>query len=168
MRSLMDGVALFEAAGAHVERFDAGFWEGAVGVFAPIQAAEAAVIHAGRFGELEPVIGERLRWGAAFTEGEVAGFRVRRADFCEKMAGLFERFDYLLLPSSPMERLVAGADHSATRGRLLRYTAPMSLAGSPGLVLPGVCGLQLVGRVGGDAELLACGVALGEFGARQR
>jgi Asp-tRNA(Asn)/Glu-tRNA(Gln) amidotransferase A subunit family amidase len=77
------------------------------------------------------------------------------------MSSLLERFDYLLLPCAPMSTLAAGADHSATRPRILRYTAPMSLAGLPVVTLPGAAGgLQLVGRLGADAELLALSATL--------
>jgi Asp-tRNA(Asn)/Glu-tRNA(Gln) amidotransferase A subunit family amidase len=56
---------------------------------------------------------------------------------------------------------LAGADHSTTRARILRYTSPMSLAGSPVVALPSTAGgLQLVGRLGADAELLALSAIL--------
>ena len=69
--------------------------------------------------------------------------------------------------------LAAGGDHLQTRARILRYTAPASLAGLPVVTLPGracglqsadglqsACGLQLVGRLGSDAELLALSAEL--------
>ncbi|MGA8938536.1 MAG: hypothetical protein WB439_05150, partial [Acidobacteriaceae bacterium] len=81
---------------------------------------------------------------------------------------LFERFDYLLLPCAPMASIAASADHTQTRGRILRYTTPMSLAGLPVVTLPTVRsgspqgGLQLVGPMGSDAELLALSAELSE------
>jgi Asp-tRNA(Asn)/Glu-tRNA(Gln) amidotransferase A subunit family amidase len=60
-----------------------------------------------------------------------------------------------------MAALLAKADHSQTRARLLRYTAPISLGGLPVVALPGdVGGLQLVGPMGSDAALLALSAAL--------
>ena len=63
-----------------------------------------------------------------------------------------------------MSALFAGADHSQTRTRILRYTAPASLCGNPVVTLanqdrPG--GLQLLGPLGTDATLLALSASLG-------
>jgi len=61
----------------------------------------------------------------------------------------------LLLPASPVAHLDAGADHSQTRGRLLRYTTPFSLAGVPVVTLPrSVGGMQLAAARGADEALL--------------
>jgi aspartyl-tRNA(Asn)/glutamyl-tRNA(Gln) amidotransferase subunit A len=149
--------------GARMERFQANIWSGALDIFAPIQASEAAALHRGLFQHFEPAIAERLAWGAAFTPEEIAALRGRMAAFREQTAALFDRFDYLLLPCAPMSALNAGADHSETRARILRYTAPASLCGNPVVTLaapghPG--GLQLVGQLGADAALLALSAAL--------
>jgi Asp-tRNA(Asn)/Glu-tRNA(Gln) amidotransferase A subunit family amidase len=60
-----------------------------------------------------------------------------------------------------MSALAAGADHSATRQNILRYTTPVSLAGMPAVVLaaPGG-GVQLVGARGADSLLLAFAASL--------
>ena len=151
----------FEAGGTSVEEFDAGWWERAVGIFAPIQASEAAVLHRGHFAEFEPAIAERLAGGEAIDEETLADLHFELAAFRAWMSSLLQRFDYLLLPCAPMSALAAGADHSTTRPRILRYTAPMSLAGLPVVALPGAAGgLQLVGRLGADAELLALSATL--------
>jgi Asp-tRNA(Asn)/Glu-tRNA(Gln) amidotransferase A subunit family amidase len=52
---------------------------------------------------------------------------------------------------------LAGADHSKTRSTILRYTTPMSLAGTPVVTLPSEdgAGIQLVAARGADARLLA-------------
>lgn len=85
--------------------------------------------------------------------------RVRHREFNARLFGLFERFDYLLLPATPASKLVAGADQSKTRARILRYTAPFSLGGLPAVTLPGTC-LQLVAPLDRDAELLALSTLL--------
>jgi Asp-tRNA(Asn)/Glu-tRNA(Gln) amidotransferase A subunit family amidase len=151
----------FEAAGASVEEFDANWWESAVGIFAPIQASEAAVLHRAHFAEFEPAIAERLAGGEALDAETAADLHFALAAFRARMASLLERFDSLLLPCAPMSALAVGVDHMATRPRILRYTAPMSLAGLPVVALPERAGgLQLVGRLGGDAELLALSAVL--------
>ena len=54
-----------------VASFDSGFWKDSFEIFAPIQASEAAAIHAGFFDHFEPAIAERLAWGAAIPEDEL-------------------------------------------------------------------------------------------------
>jgi Asp-tRNA(Asn)/Glu-tRNA(Gln) amidotransferase A subunit family amidase len=153
--------------GANVVEFDAEWWEGATGVFAPIQANEAAALHRGNFEHFEAAIAERLGWGAGTSNEEMVVLRGKLAEFRARMGELMQRFDVLLLPCCPVAALEAGVDHSQTRVRLLRYTAPISVAGMPVVALPGGRGgLQLVGRLGDDAKLLALSVRLGEFSLR--
>ncbi|HEX3473240.1 MAG TPA: hypothetical protein VHT28_18815, partial [Silvibacterium sp.] len=64
--------------------------------------------------------------------------------------------------------LRAGEDQSGTRLRILRYTTPVSLLGWPAVTLPSRRGgPQLVGKLGGDAELLALSAALEKHARRQ-
>ncbi len=104
-------------------------WSRAVEIFAPLQASEAARIHAGNFDRFEPAIRDRLMWGASLTASEIDVLRWRHTEFRTRMDELFTGSQLLLLPCAPVARLEAGADHSQTRARLLRYTAPFSLAG---------------------------------------
>lgn len=153
--------------GAEIETVDSSFWNEAVAIFAPVQAHEAAGIHGPKtgndFSHFETSIAERLRWGASIPEEEVKRGREQHAAFRNKMDALLQRYDYLILPCAPMRRLVAGADHSRTRGRILRYTAPMSLTGAPIVTLPakGGAGVQLTAARGQDAQLLAYAARLG-------
>lgn len=147
-------------AEVQVLSFQADFWQGAFEIYAPIQAHEAAAIHAGFYDEFEPSIGDRLRWGAAISEGELVQWKDRHRDFNRKTAELFEHADFLMLPAVPVPCLNADADHATTRPRILRYTTPASLAGLPAVVLPApIAGMQLLAQRGNDAALL-------EFAAR--
>ena len=149
-------------AGAAIEDFYPEFWREAYEIYAPIQAHEASQLHIGFYDEFEPAIAERLRWGAAMEPAEVAGCRARHAIFVRQTAELFTRFNFLLMPVVPVPRLIAGADQSATRPRILRYTTPASLAGLPAVVLPArPAGMQLLAPRGRDAELLAFADRLG-------
>jgi aspartyl-tRNA(Asn)/glutamyl-tRNA(Gln) amidotransferase subunit A len=61
-----------------------------------------------------------------------------------------------------VSRLAAGADHSQTRSRLLRYTSPFSLAGVPAVAIP--CahgGMQLAAARDFDEPLLALAAQIG-------
>jgi aspartyl-tRNA(Asn)/glutamyl-tRNA(Gln) amidotransferase subunit A len=150
------------AKGAEVVEFAADDWEEGMSIYAPIQANEAAAIHApntgGDFSCFPPPLSERLAWGASLSAEEIQKLRTRHAEFRERVDKLFERYDFLLLPCSPLSQLKAGVDHSDTRIRILRYTVPLSLAGTPVLTLPFAsgAGMQLVAPRGADAKLLAC------------
>jgi Asp-tRNA(Asn)/Glu-tRNA(Gln) amidotransferase A subunit family amidase len=161
LRTLEERMQWFAERGAVVERFDAGWWEMAFGVLAPIQASEAAALHRGHFAEFEVAIAERLAWGESIDWETCADWHFALARFRARMASLLARYDYLLTPCAPMAALIAGEDQTQTRPRILRYTAPMSLAGTPVVAVPGVLGgVQLVGRLQGDAELLALSAML--------
>jgi len=149
------------AAGAQIDRFAADEWEEGMSIYAPIQANEAAAIHAphtgGDFSCFPPPISERLAWGASLGGDELQKQRARHAEFRARVDALFGRYDFLLLPCSPLCQLRAGADQTETRSRILRYTVPLSIAGTPVLSLPfaGGAGMQLVAPRGADRKLLA-------------
>jgi len=158
----------FQELGARAENFEARFWSEAMPIYAPIQASEAAALHAGYFEHFEPTIAERLAWGASIEPAELVQLHHRLGEFRASTYALFESFDYLLFPCAPMASIAAGADHSATRPRILHYTAPISLAGLPVVVLPMLRagapagGIQLIGPMGSDAALLALSASLSE------
>ena len=141
------------AAGHSLQEFATDWWENCFTIFSNIQASEAAALHRGHYDAFEPAIRDRLEWGASLTEPTITRFRAEHSAFRLRMDELLARFDYLLLPCTPVSRLIAGADQSKTRPRILRYTVPVSLACFPVAVLPG--GMQLVGPRGSDAQLLS-------------
>ncbi len=152
--------------GLEATAIDPGWWRNSVDIFAPPPAAEAALVHAGNFDHFEPIYRERLAWGASFSPAEVTGMRERHAEFRSRMDELFAAHQLILLPSTPVARLAAGADHSQTRSRLLRYTTPFSLAGVPAVTIPGARGgTQLGAARENDESLLAMAAAIG---ARRR
>ena len=150
-------------ASAQLAVFDARFWADAWDIYAPLQACEAAKIHAEFYQHFDPAIAARLAWGASLSDGEIERLRRRHASFQDQHQELFARFDFLLAPVSPLSRLVAGADHTETRARILRLTTPASLGGNPAVVLPGSpCGLQLIAARHDDRRLLRFAALLGE------
>jgi len=158
---------LREDGGAEIVAFDSAFWEDAMSIYAPIQASEAAAIHApatsGDFSHFEKSIAERLSCGAALSVRELAAFRARHATFRDRMDVLLREHDFLIAPCAPVSRLAAGADHSDTRRAILRYTTPASLAGVPVITLPAAngAGVQLMAARGADSKLLAYAAQVG-------
>ncbi len=151
-----------QALGLAAHSIDPAWWMESVEIFAPLQASEAAEIHAGNFNRFEPLIRDRLKWGASLTPDEIALLSRRHADFSARMDKLFVEHELILLPCAPVARLEAGADHSQTRPRLLRYTAPFSLAGVPTVAIPCASGgMQLAAARGCDEPLLGLTAQLG-------
>lgn len=154
------------ALGAEIFSFDAGFWDEAIAIYAPIQANEAAAIHSaktgGDFSHFEASIAERLAWGASIPASEIDALREQHAAFRDRFDALLREYDFVIAPCAPVCRLAAGADHKETRRIILRYTTPVSLGGYPVMTLPGAegAGLQLVAARGADARLLSYAAGL--------
>ena len=136
-------------------------------IFAPIQAHEAAAIHGANTGDdfshFEKSIAERLAWGASIPTNEIKSLRQLHAVFRDRVDALLREHHFLIAPCAPVAQLVAGADHSQTRGTILRHTAPLSLPGAPIITLPaaGGAGVQLIVARGDDARLLSYAAYLG-------
>ena len=161
-------VAELEALGLTSITVHVDWWSDSREIFAPIQASEAARYHRGHFAHFEPSIRERLEWGASLTDDAVAALRLRHAAFRDRMDALLDKHELLLMPASPVAKLPAGADHSQTRARLLRYTTPVSLSGMPAVTIPFLNngrpsgGMQLAAAREDDARLLAIAAQLGQ------
>jgi aspartyl-tRNA(Asn)/glutamyl-tRNA(Gln) amidotransferase subunit A len=151
-----------EALGLKGQPVDPDWWRESIEIFAPIQAWEAARLHAGHYDDFQQPIRERLEWGARITGQEIDGLRIRLTEFRARMNELFAAYELLLMPCAPVARLQAGANHSGTRARLLRYTTPVSLSGAPAVAIPcAVGGMQLATAPDKDESLLQLAAQLG-------
>ncbi len=160
--SFTRAVGELRSLGMRGEEVNLPWWEDAQEIFAPIQAAEAARIHDGHFDAFEGPIRQRLEWGAGLSAAELQTLRERHAEFRARMDDLLAEHTLVLLPCAPVARLVAGEDHTGIRPRLLRYTAPASLAGMPALAVPySAGGMQMLAARDDDARLLNLASALG-------
>jgi aspartyl-tRNA(Asn)/glutamyl-tRNA(Gln) amidotransferase subunit A len=151
-----------EALGLEGRRIGPEWWAESKEIFLPIQAWEAARVHADHFEHFEPSIRERLEMGARIAPAEISALRQRHSDFRSRMDDLFAANELLVLPCAPVAKLTAGEDHSQTRSRLLRYTTPFSLAGVPVVSVP--CkpgGMQLAAGRGCDERLLQLASQIG-------
>jgi Asp-tRNA(Asn)/Glu-tRNA(Gln) amidotransferase A subunit family amidase len=159
-------VRRLESAGATVRRLEASGFDEAVDLFVPIQAYDAFQAHASFWaahqGEYDPAVRARIEVGSGISESRYQDLQHRRKTWVARVFDpLWLQADFLLAPAVPVARLVAGADHSATRPRLLRLTTPASLAGLPVLTtshretdVPGI-GFQWMARRGDDTGLWA-------------
>jgi Asp-tRNA(Asn)/Glu-tRNA(Gln) amidotransferase A subunit family amidase len=162
-RSMESWQARLLCSGARLKPLNAEFWSEAWDIYVPLQAYEAAKLHAGFFHEFDPAIAARLEWGAAISQEEVRALRLRNARFREQMQHIFYSFDFLLAPSTPLSFLDAGKDQTEARARILRFTLPASLAGLPVVVLPSAdCGLQLIAAHNQDRRLLRFAAQIGQ------
>ena len=115
-----------------------------------------------------------IEQGLGLTAAAVYDASVIRSRWYAKAAGLFDRFDALVLPSAqvwpfPVEwRWPQEINGQAmdTYHRWMEVVVPASLIGLPALALPAgfgsnglPMGIQLIGRVGADAQILAMGQA---------
>jgi len=132
---------------------------------------EVADVHRGLYPEYADDYGEGIRWKlelcAAVTDGEVTAAERLRADYRERCEEAFDGLDLLLTPTMAGVAPAATADERELRGRGIRFTYPFDCLGWPALAIP--CGpaqaglpasLQLVGRPGDDARVLAAGSLL--------
>ena len=134
----------------------------------PVFLREAATVHAERFREHRDRYGEnvaaKLDWALRVTDAEVEAARVVRERYGERIAELMDGLDLLLTPTLGTVAPRAGVGDLALRDAMIARTFPFNATGAPALALP--CGtaedglpasVQLVGRPGADALVLAAG-----------
>lgn len=152
--------------GAEVIEREAQGFEEASALFVPIQAHDAFAAH-GPFwsthqGDYDPAVRGRIDAGSRVDAARYQELQEQRqAWVARSFEPLWAESNFLLAPATSMTQLAAGADHTATRPRLLRLTTPASLAGLPVLTTPNKpgestgIGFQWMARPGRDAELWA-------------
>jgi len=126
---------------------------------------EVADVHRGLFPERADEYGENVRWKlercVAVTDAEVAAAERTRHEYRERCDELLNDVDLLLTPTVPILPPPANADERAIRDDATRFTYPFNVLGRPVLALPsGEASIQLVGRPGDDARVLAAGELL--------
>jgi len=138
---------------------------------------EVADVHRELYSENGELYGEdvahKIERCLAVTDAESSRAAQARHEYRERCTELLEEVDLLLTPTLRRVPPPVGVGDEALREDLVRNTLPFNALGWPALALP--CGtaedglpasVQLVGRPGADAEVLAAGELL--FAALQR
>lgn len=133
--------------------------------------ADGAAFHRERMQEHPDWFGadvrQRLETGARFTSSEYALARRTQTEVKRRCELLFEEFDFMMLPTTPIPAPVLEGEDAVERARqLTRFTAPFNLTGLPALSVP--CGftkdklpvgLQIVSRAWNESGVLRAGYA---------
>jgi aspartyl-tRNA(Asn)/glutamyl-tRNA(Gln) amidotransferase subunit A len=132
---------------------------------------EVADVHSGLYPERADEYGEGIRWKIDLcldvTDAEVAAAERLRVEYRERCDELLDDVDLLVTPTIAFVAPPADVDERTIRSRTIRLTYPFDCNGRPALALP--CGpaeeglpasVQLVGRCGDDALVLAAGALL--------
>ncbi len=118
-------------------------------------------------GGMDPQLVECARAGRGMSAIERQSATERRARLCRDAALVFDDVDVLVMPTVPICAFEAGRDVPDTSGMQwwpdwTPLTVPFNLTGQPAVSVPAgfdhagrPIGLQLVGRFGDDANLLA-------------
>jgi aspartyl-tRNA(Asn)/glutamyl-tRNA(Gln) amidotransferase subunit A len=179
-RAVRAAVAALAERGASVRAVDVPYARHTRIMYQSIIAAEAYSIHERelrtRADDYGADVLARLRWGECLLASHYLSAQRARRVFRDGVLALFESFDVLVTPTTPVPALPidalreGGPDAFAASARTLtRNTGPFNLSRTPALSLP--CGLtggglpiglQLVARPGAEVTLLAVGHAYEE------
>jgi len=157
--------------GASIVEVNTDFLKEAALANALMTQADGAAFHRERLQEHPDWFGadvrQRLETGAAFTSTEYILARRTQTETKRRLELLFDEYDVLLLPTTPITAPLLDGENAVERARqLTRFTAPFNLAGVPALSVP--CGftkevlpigLQIISRAWNEAGVLRAGYA---------
>jgi len=160
--------------GVIITEVNMDFLREAAAANAVMTQADGAAFHRERMKEHPDWFGAdvrlRLETGAAFTSTEYSLARRAQTEVKRRCELLFDEYDALILPTTPIPAPVLEGENAVERARqLTRFTAPFNLTGLPALSVP--CGftkdglpigLQIVSRAWNEAGVLRAGYAFQE------
>jgi aspartyl-tRNA(Asn)/glutamyl-tRNA(Gln) amidotransferase subunit A len=169
--AIRDAAHILKQQGVSIVEVNMDFLKEAALANALMTQADGAAFHRERLKEHPDWFGadvrQRLEIGAAFTSSEYIYARRTQAEVKRHCELLFDEYDALLLPTTPIPAPVLEGEDALERARqLTRFTAPFNLAGLPALTVP--CGftkeglpigLQIISRAWNEAGVLRTGYA---------
>jgi aspartyl-tRNA(Asn)/glutamyl-tRNA(Gln) amidotransferase subunit A len=174
LEAVRKAAKVFETQGVIIVEVNVDFLKEAAVANAIMTQADGAAFHRERMIEHLDWFGadvrQRLEIGAAFTSSEYALARRTQTKVKRRCEILFDEYDALILPTTPISAPVLEGENAIERARqLTRFTAPFNLTGLPALSVP--CGftkenlpigLQIVSRSWNEAGVLRAGYAFQE------
>lgn len=161
----------FKDLGAQVEKVDLSWIADLARANTSMTQAEAAAVHREHLAAHPDWFGEdvlqRLQTGAALTSTEYALARRAQAEGRRRFEMFFTRYDFLILPTTPIPAPpIEGTGAIEAARQLTRFTSPFNLAGLPALSVPCAftaeglpLGLQIVAKHWDEARLLQAAYA---------
>jgi aspartyl-tRNA(Asn)/glutamyl-tRNA(Gln) amidotransferase subunit A len=137
----------------------------------PAFMREVGDVHRDLFAEYGELYGENIRTKVerciALTDAEYAAALEARTEHAERADAVFGRHDLLIAPTMGFVAPAADVVETEIRGAFTLFTFPFNALGWPALSLPAgpaedglPASIQVVGRPGTDALVLAAGAAL--------
>jgi aspartyl-tRNA(Asn)/glutamyl-tRNA(Gln) amidotransferase subunit A len=169
--AIENAVTVLKDMGASLEKVDVSWLAKMAAANTQMTQADGAAFHHERLMTHPESFGEdvrqRLLKGAALTSSEYSLARHVQAESCRYFDRLFEKYDLLILPTTPIPApFIAGTEAIEAARQLTRFTAPFNLVGVPSLSVP--CGftvsglpvgLQFVTKRWGERKVLQAGYA---------
>ncbi|MBK8780413.1 MAG: Asp-tRNA(Asn)/Glu-tRNA(Gln) amidotransferase subunit GatA [Anaerolineales bacterium] len=171
LEAVRKAAKVLEEQGVIVTEVNMDFLREAAQANALMTQADGAAFHRERLKEHPDWFGadvrQRLETGSAFSSSEYVLARRTQAEVRRKCELMFDQFDMLILPTTPIAAPVLEGENAVERARqLTRFTSPFNLTGLPALTVP--CGftqeelpigLQIVSRPWNEAGVLRTGYA---------
>ena len=176
---LMLAVNVLKERGAHIESIEFPDTKTMVERWGDFCGADAAIAHEPYYSERKadygPVLSGLIEVGLNLSGLEHAKIQIARDKFVGQLNGVFNKVDAVILPLQPyptptndyMETLGAeGGTYQQSVERLISFTAPHDMAGTPVMCLPGgfdndaiPLGFQIAGPKLSEERLLQAGHA---------